>query len=96
MGIFPAYRVPLGFSRRTFDIHKDEQERERAIYIYIYIPSPKLTAISPLKINGWKMIHFLLGQKAYFQWRLLAVSCREGFSSATSIPTSQHVRGKHR
>ena len=30
---------------------------------------------SPLKINGWKMIHFLLGQKAYFQGaNLLSVS----------------------
>ena len=29
----------------------------------------------PLKINGWKMIHFLLGQKAYFQGaNLLSVS----------------------
>ena len=30
---------------------------------------------SPLKINGWKMIHFLLAQKAYFQGaNLLSVS----------------------
>ena len=30
--------------------------------------------INAFKINGWKMIHFLLGQKTYFQWLLLLVS----------------------
>ena len=38
-------------------------------------PPLKLTC-SPLKMDGWKMIHFLLGWMAYFEGR--TVSFREG------------------
>ena len=34
---------------------------------------PEKTNSLPLKIDAWKMIHFLLGQKVYFHWQTVTL-----------------------